>query len=1652
MGARHDRIDFVGLVGQAQDMAELEQALAEAVQAVAAPADVASILDFLEIPASGAFDVAPEQAIGYFKAKGLKATFSYADMLDYQHDQAFTVAKMMDIDMLGQVRASLDAAMANGTAFKEWTKEITPVLQSGGWWGRKQVIDPLTGQEIVAQLGSPWRLETIFRTNMQTAYAAGAWQEIVDQKDLAPLLMYDAVDDFRTRPLHAAWDRKVVAVDSAWWQTHYPPNGYNSVVPDQRVRGAAMLGLKAFYAGEVVEVTGASGGRFTVTAQHPVLTTRGWVDAKALREGDELVAYSGEVGGGAVPADQHEDDAPPTIEEVFDALALCARAAVPRAALHLNGDAAFFEGDVEVVGADRELVHRLQAAALEFVAKVDLLQSGQAAAFGARLRSLVAFAFAHVAVSRGDSRLESEAGQAVRAVLQQLGSHRIRFDPVRSKVTSDVLSTLAQALPDLAQAHSLFVEAENFLRDWFADLGSLAPAQPITEQHGALLAGPLDARIADDPIGGFGVNANAAGDILHRHAGAVQIDRVASLRISHYEGHVYDLQTKSGTMVLHGGLSLPQYVVSNCRCGVIQLSHDEARAMGLKETVDPPDDGTYTWNNPRTGEKMEIPNGLDPGFAHNSGKLLQMKNQLAKLAQEKAQALAPDMAAAAQKSLADAETKKVIDGLTSDAARAQQKAAAAQGKAALERAKALAEEKALQWEAQEQLAAIAKGKESAGAGAAYKVKALAEAKKIPGWAALKPTEQLNQVLDTAAGMKVKADLSKGLSTYKKAILEGKNPPPAAVKAFKSLEQADADAFIAKVDAEKKAIEKAAADAAAKAAAEAAAKAQAAAPVKPAFVDTPAPDPATMVVIGRKSKGGTPGALYQDTATGQKWLVKFNGSADAVNNEVLASKLYNLAGVEAPDLHAITIDGKPALASRIVDGITEVPAKVLAATPSVTEGFAVDAWMANWDVAGLNFDNVVLVQGRALRIDVGGSLRYRAVGGLKGQAFGSKVNEIESLRDGTNAQARQVFGGMSAADIERSVEKVLVMADEDIRAVVLRYGPPDAADREALADLMIARKRDLERRFPAAAERVRARLGTAEQAPSQAARRVTAAEQEAVEASRVNGYGFSTDSDQIEDHQVVVHAFKRANGDDATRGFFKLLPGASKDLQQAIAASAGEAASVSLAAARQSILDAVKSINFRASKGEALDQKVVQRIQAMQRAVKDALTQLDSAIARADNPSALRSQRQVLEAWSSRVEGFLDDAAAGKKATQIPGQFPEKSIPDAMDYAPKAAPDAPSGVKWKRVSGPYQFDTARFDRSFAVENGSRATVSGTSLRYEAALPDGTTVVYFPHDNSVAWAMQGIVKIDVPGRGVDSTTRVFGTMNDIGLKSVRATEVDRQHLYLNAYARIALLRRGNALKTFEAITDRTEAGVQAKLGMLKAATGLDVEATEGWRQIDGVRQAFGHGRAYQLRPDLDDAEMRALDTTHILFHNPNTLGTDGGKNVFEKIKVVIDGGGTFASLTDRFRRGVPLMGSSVSRDLETGGGNYHFTRIRSRAHQAGSSGVYWRTSALRRMDAITYESDMFGSTAGNSVETYRRGQDVASFRAVAGTTSNETIFKGGMSIFDDLDRIVLASKAEVDEAIKWMQDKGYKAWPDGRPLAEVIITKDKHRAKP
>jgi len=181
----------------------------------------------MKIKLDSVFNLEPKEAVAFFSDKGLKPTFAWQDMIGQEHDTAFTVAKMMDTDLLEATQGMLKQALKNGDSFEQFKRGLVPGLVEKGWWGRAEIADPLTGIVSEVQLGSASRLETIFRTNMQSAYSAGKWEQIERNATTAPYLMYDAVDDGRTREEHARFDGLVLKWDHPFWKTHYPPNGWN---------------------------------------------------------------------------------------------------------------------------------------------------------------------------------------------------------------------------------------------------------------------------------------------------------------------------------------------------------------------------------------------------------------------------------------------------------------------------------------------------------------------------------------------------------------------------------------------------------------------------------------------------------------------------------------------------------------------------------------------------------------------------------------------------------------------------------------------------------------------------------------------------------------------------------------------------------------------------------------------------------------------------------------------------------------------------------------------------------------------------------------------------------------------------------------------------------------------------------------------------------------------------------------------------------------------------------------------------------------------------------------------------------------------------------------------------------------------------------
>ena len=128
-------------------------------------------------------------------------------------------------DILKDIRTAVDKALSEGKTLHEFQKELKPTLQKKGWWGEQFVVDSQGVAEKV-QLGSMYRLKTIYSVNMQTFYQTWRYKTQVDNANNRPYWEYVAVMDASTRPEHAELNGMVYRYDDPFWRAFYPPNGW----------------------------------------------------------------------------------------------------------------------------------------------------------------------------------------------------------------------------------------------------------------------------------------------------------------------------------------------------------------------------------------------------------------------------------------------------------------------------------------------------------------------------------------------------------------------------------------------------------------------------------------------------------------------------------------------------------------------------------------------------------------------------------------------------------------------------------------------------------------------------------------------------------------------------------------------------------------------------------------------------------------------------------------------------------------------------------------------------------------------------------------------------------------------------------------------------------------------------------------------------------------------------------------------------------------------------------------------------------------------------------------------------------------------------------------------------------------------------------
>lgn len=179
---------------------------------------------------------------------------------------------------------------------------------------------------------------------------------------------------------------------------------------------------------------------------------------------------------------------------------------------------------------------------------------------------------------------------------------------------------------------------------------------------------------------------------------------------------------------------------------------------------------------------------------------------------------------------------------------------------------------------------------------------------------------------------------------------------------------------------------------------------------------------------RKLGGSTGAKLVRDPDSGKLFVMKKGADGPHLEEEMLADSLYRAAGVDVPEFRRyLDSGGRPVKLAEFIDGdlLSDLPAnKRREAFKKLQEDFGLDAFLANWDVGGMNLDNIIVdSNGKVWRIDNGGSLRFRAQGAKKDpKVFNAFSEDLWTMREDGNV-ASSIFKEMDWDQIEQSLTKI-----------------------------------------------------------------------------------------------------------------------------------------------------------------------------------------------------------------------------------------------------------------------------------------------------------------------------------------------------------------------------------------------------------------------------------------------------------------------------------------------------------------------------------------------------------------------------------------------------------------------------------------------------
>ena len=454
----------------------------------------------------------------------------------------------MKMEASGDLVPNPDAQWRIDESTREMLRGVTEQALEEGWSAQE-----LQSAVMDSAAFSAARAETIARTELAFADMAGAMQGYRASGVVAGKIWSTAEDDLVSEECQECAEAGQIPLDAEFpGGVDAPPRHPNCLPGDMRVLASGVTAAtKRWFQGDLVVIRTASGKRLSCTPNHPVLTPGGWVAARLLNVGSDVI--SSRLGQWVGVVDGNDQHVPPSIEKVagaFGASLGVAPVPVPLSPEDFHGDG---EGsEVAVVWADRLLRDHADTTAGQHGPQADLVVAD--VPLKAHLSS--GGAGLGIAGHNPPGRSFVRLGNLAQALV---GRHLGPLQALGLALVSRIKAGLKQAATNARPGDS-----EAISQSGLGLASKVCPGNLIASDG---LANSSRFHSSDLQVSADGRHGNTgiAADLCDGIALDIFADAIVDVRLIQFSGHVFNLECKSGYYVAEG------IVTHNCRCSVLPV-------------------------------------------------------------------------------------------------------------------------------------------------------------------------------------------------------------------------------------------------------------------------------------------------------------------------------------------------------------------------------------------------------------------------------------------------------------------------------------------------------------------------------------------------------------------------------------------------------------------------------------------------------------------------------------------------------------------------------------------------------------------------------------------------------------------------------------------------------------------------------------------------------------------------------------------------------------------------------------------------------------------------------------------------------------------------------------------------------------------------